>query len=308
MNEYKKKAKNPKKLDIDRARTLLLYDRVDSLKQKLRHREKMEQIALRKEQQTPFNINYIKENVYSLKFKRNPFDNKQLKEFNFKKHKSQIEMANRNMEKNRIEHVLKKVALNFVEAKSRLNLQDKDELTELKKKLILRKKTLKLTTRNTQKINSVQISITSPQPRKRRYSIIPPKHGKNYYLMKTLGNVYKDTESMRAKTAGNRSKKLKVKIYNNPICTTDVNDFIKEYDRLKVQLSREKAKFKKRKLMPTENIDEIMKTRSEMKILTLKQKYINCKFPQEKNKYKNPKDLFFEKICTEVEQSDITYF
>ena len=58
-----------------------------------------------------------------------------LNKFDFKKHKMQIENANRNMEKNRVNNALKAVTLHFVDVKSKLHLKDDDDLNILKEKI-----------------------------------------------------------------------------------------------------------------------------------------------------------------------------
>ena len=75
-----------------------------------------------------------------------------------------------------------------------------------------------------------------------------------------------------------------------------------------MQLRKEKKQFEKRRLHTDEEINMLMKTRSEMKLTHLKHKYINCKFPIEKQKKIYTKNTFMEKMMTEVEQSDILYY
>lgn len=307
-----KKTKNA--LNSDKARVILLYGRVGALKQKLRQREKNDEIkALKKKGINPFSFTNIKDNMLNYQFQRNPFNPNKFKMFSMKKHIIDMENADRGIEKNRIEYVLRKIALNNVEAKSKLHIRDADELEELKRKIYKRKQTFRLETKKTEKISNKTVTLTSfPPPTKKRFSIIPPKHGKNYYMMQSLGNFYHDTESTRAKTAGNKGRSLqkkKTKVMSHPIGTTDINDFVKDYIRLKEQLKREQITFERRELMSFDDISAIMRTRSELKIMSLKQKYINCKFPKEDSEgNENKRDKLRDKIYTEVEQMDIEYY
>lgn len=297
-------------LDIDTARSIKLYQRVDELKRKIRHKEKEKLIERKKEQGNPFTFHYLKTNAFSVQFQRNPFEKErnQLNAFNFQKYKDAIDNANRNMEQNRLDYVLRKLAMHCVQAKSRLNLKTEDDIADIKERISKKRKT------HIQKANS-QLSPSNSRGNnvvsmRKRYSIIPPKHGKNYYMLQSLENYY-PTETTRAKTASSQirlNKKSKLKVINNPIYTTNINELFNEYDRLKLQLKKEKRQFKKRRLHTDEEIDTLMKTRSEMKLTHLKHKYINCKFPIEKHKEIRTKNKFMEKMCTEVEQSDIIYY
>lgn len=75
-------------------------------------------------------------------------------------------------------------------------------------------------------------------------------------MMQSLGNFYHDTESTRAKTAGNKGRSLqkkKTKVMSHPIGTLDINDFVKDYIRLKEQLKREQMTFERSKNILTVN-------------------------------------------------------
>lgn len=297
-------------IDIDTARSLRLYNRVDELKRKIRHKEKEKQIERKKEQGNPFTFHYLKTNAFAVKFQRNPFEKErnEINAFNFQKYKNAIDNANRNMEKNRLDHVLRKLAMHCVQAKSRLNLKSDDDFADIKERIAKKRKTHIEKAKS--QLSPSNSNINNVASMRKRYSIIPPKHGKNYYMLQSMGNYY-STETTRAKTASSQirlNKKSKLRVINNPICTTNINELFNEYDRLKMQLRKEKKQFEKRRLHTDEEINMLMKTRSEMKLTHLKHKYINCKFPIEKQKKIYTKNTFMEKMMTEVEQSDILYY
>ena len=92
----------------------------------------------------------------------------------------------------------------------------------------------------------------------------------------------------------NRKSHLKVK--NLPLYTTKIGDLIKEYNRIKKSSKKLKINYKEKHFSTYEEIDNIIKTKEDMLMFLLKQKYFNCRFPQKIIKPPNPKIIFLNKM------------
>lgn len=130
-----------KHTDDDSIRFNLSKQRIQLIKQKIKARERekkkeLERLAIAS-MPTLSELKVIPKNeiTYNSMFARNPFDKKNMISFNFSKHKMNIEISNRNMQRNRIEYVVKQVSLHYIKAKSRLHLNDGDLLQELQQKI-----------------------------------------------------------------------------------------------------------------------------------------------------------------------------
>ena len=220
------------------------------------------------------------------------------------------------MEKNRIEHVIKKIALHFIDAKSRLNLTDQDELAQIKEKIQFKRANLNSAPNKAKTFNTLRLATqsteTTIQNKRRRVSFGNNVKvvNKNYKVVKLGRNVYLDTEGSagdcsRGKTLLTRNNKHIV--IHEPIYTTDVNEFVNEYDRLKTQLKREKKMFERRNMLPQHDIEDLMKIRKEMKMHLLKAKYDKCRFPKRNTQRAHPK-TFQDKMKEEIHRMDQVYF
>ena len=78
--------------------------------------------------------------------------------------------------------------------------------------------------------------------------------------------------------------------------TTKIGDLIKEYNRIKKNSKKLKINYKERHFSTYEEIDNIIKTKEDMLMFLLKQKYFNCKFPQKKVKVSNHKKVFYNRM------------
>ena len=122
-------------IDYGRIKTIQFIEKVDKFKEERKLKNKLKELELKKLQKNG-EINWnlrSKDELYQSKFKRNPFDLKDnsTNKFNFKKHKEQIEFADRNMTKNRLNHALNQIALHFVKVKSKINIKG-DIFNEIK--------------------------------------------------------------------------------------------------------------------------------------------------------------------------------
>ena len=96
-------------------------------------------------------------------------------------------------------------------------------------------------------------------------------------------------------------KKSYLKVKNLPLYTTKIGDLVKEYNRIKKNSRKLKLNYKEKHFSTYEEIDNIIKTKEDMLMFLLKQKYFNCKFPQKVIKAPNPKILFLKRMKEDVD-------
>ena len=101
------------------------------------------------------------------------------------------------------------------------------------------------------------------------------------------------------KSTSNETKNLKVK--NLPLYTIKIGYFKTQIKNIKKQIETEKKKYKKRHFMTYNEIDDLMKVRLDMKMLRLKQKFFNCRFPPEQQPPKETLKKFASKMKMAVE-------
>jgi hypothetical protein len=313
--------KKNKTIDIDHIKSILLMKRFEEIRRKRREKEKEEkELQKKKNNNSQWHNLRSKDEVLGYQFRRNPFDEQKKNKFDIKKHQKAIELLNRNMEKNKMNNALKEVTLHFTNIKSKLNINNgEDEFTLIKKKIkesqkknISNKKNKKGKLYLNKNFNTeFQIkNYTIDTRRQRHYSVIPPKHGKNYYMLKRLSNSYRKFNTDYSNNIMKKRRPLslnhKLNIRNEPIYTGDIRDFVDEYNRIKKSINSERRKLKRRHLISYENIKEIMDVKCDMEIFSLKQKYLNLKFKKpEKVKSNKPKiDVFIDKMVSECQRID----
>ena len=115
------------------------------------------------------------------------------------------------------------------------------------------------------------------------------------YNNKSNINLGKDEKNWNKNNSCiNRKSHLKVK--NLPLYTTKIGDLIKEYNRIKKSSKKLKLNYKEKHFSTYEEIDNIIKTKEDMLMFLLKQKFFNCRFPQKIIKAPNPKIMFLNKM------------
>lgn len=117
---------------------------------------------------------------------------------------------------------------------------------------------------------------------------------KNSKNKKDLNIFSNDKNFNKNNSCINRRSYLKVK--NLPLYTTKIADLIKEYNRIKKNSKKLKINYKEKHFSTYKEIDNIIKTKEDMLMFLLKQKYFNCKFPQKKIKPINHKSSFSNKM------------
>ena len=103
----------------------------------------------------------------------------------------------------------------------------------------------------------------------------------------------------RCSSSINRKSFLKVK--NLPIYTTNINDFISEFNRIKKNIKKLKKNYEERHFTTYKEIDHILKVKEDMLMFLLKQKFLNSKFKPKPNKDNLNKKEFINKIKDYIE-------
>ena len=126
---------------------------------------------------------------------------------------------------------------------------------------------------------------------------------KNYLIKEKRNPAYWNNNMRRMNTAGNR----KHKVINKPIYVAKISDFIKEYNRIKSTSKNTRKRLREKHFTTLENIDKISKTKEDLLMFLLKNKYFSCKFPQKKVKTISKKELFVKRLNNYVNIIDNPY-
>ena len=128
-----------------------------------------------------------------------------------------------------------------------------------------------------------------------------PKSCINIQSKKKTEFNWMNSDKNRKKNNSCINRKSYLKVKNLPLYTTKIGDLIKEYHRIKKNSKKLKINYKEKHFSTYEEIDNIIKTKEDMLMFLLKQKYFNCKFPQKIVKAPNPKLLFLDKIKEDID-------
>lgn len=93
-------------------------------------------------------------------------------------------------------------------------------------------------------------------------------------------SIEKPKKKKKERIVSSSYKIISNKVKNLPLYTVKIGDLIKQMKNIKTQMKKESFQYKSRHFMSYQDIDNLIETRKQMKILQLKQKYFNCKFPE----------------------------
>ena len=96
-------------------------------------------------------------------------------------------------------------------------------------------------------------------------------------------------------------RKSYLKVIHKPFYTTDINDLIKEYDRIKKNIKKLKKNYEEKHFSTYKEIDHLLKIKEEMLMFLLKQKFFSSKFKPKPNKFNRSKKEFINKMKDYVE-------
>ena len=91
-------------------------------------------------------------------------------------------------------------------------------------------------------------------------------------------------------------KKSYLKVKNKPIYTTNINDFINEYNRIKKNIRKLNKNYKEKHFSTYKEIDHILKVKEDMQMFLLKQKFFHSKFKPKPSKLIKHKNEFIKKM------------
>lgn len=305
-----------KKIDLDKIKIYRLNVRVERLKKVLRERERKEkkkilerqnQINQLQKENWDFSYSAIKE-ITNKFFRKNGTKSNEMSKIKLKQAQISIDMANRNLEINRKLYLSKKEILQNKKIESKLGLNEDNVVENLRKSLSNRKiKSSSCPPTKRKKDIEDMLSKSFIEEVKSKQEM---KKGSKLFRMNKISsakqikvpsfNITRSrSQNRNIKTANkennghnslNTSGKNKViassfravsnKVKNLPLYTTKIEDIIIEYDLIRERMEKERKKYIKNRLLSPNDIDEIMKTRTEMKILRLKNKYLKTKFPE----------------------------
>ena len=96
-------------------------------------------------------------------------------------------------------------------------------------------------------------------------------------------------------------RKSYLKVIHKPLYTTNINDLIKEYDRIKKNIKKLKKNYEEKHFSTYKEIDHLLKIKEEMLMFLLKQKFFSSKFKPKPNKFNRSKKEFINKMKDYVE-------
>ena len=114
---------------------------------------------------------------------------------------------------------------------------------------------------------------------------------------------------IRSSSAVKRKSYLKVK--NLPIYTTNIKDFIHEYNRIKKNIKKLKKTYEERHFSTYKEIENLLKVKEDMQMFLLKQKYFHSKFKPKPSEIRKNKKDFINKIKKDIdilEENPKVYF
>ena len=92
-----------------------------------------------------------------------------------------------------------------------------------------------------------------------------------------------------------------LKVRNHPICTSNIKDFISEYNRIKRNIKKLNKNYKEKHFSTYKKIDQILEIKEDMQMFLLKQKFLHSKFQPKQIKLENHKNDFISKIKENLE-------
>lgn len=305
-----------KKIDLDKIKIYRLNFRVEQLKKVLRERERKEKkkqlerqnkINQLQKENWDFSYSAIKE-ITNKFFRKNGAKSNEISKIKLKQEQISVDMANRNLEINGKLYLHKKETLQNKKIESKLRLDENNVVENVRKSLSKRKiksSSCPPTKRKKELEDMLNKTffeeVKSNQERKKGSKLFGVNKISSAKQIKVpsfnLSRIRSQNRSIKTADKDNNGsnsfntfKKNKVvassfravsnKVKNLPLYTTKIEDIIIEYDSIRERMEKEKKKYIKNKLLSPNDIDEIMKTRTEMKILRLKNKYLKTKFPE----------------------------
>ena len=119
-------------------------------------------------------------------------------------------------------------------------------------------------------------------------------NNKNRYILNYKESPASNKNLLRSATSFKDKSYLKV--INKPIYTTNINDLIYEYDRIKKNIKKLRKNYKEKHFSTYKEIDHLMEIKEDMLMFLLKQKFLNSKFRPKPIKITKNKNEFMNKM------------
>ena len=117
---------------------------------------------------------------------------------------------------------------------------------------------------------------------------------KSRYILNYKESPASNKNLLRSATSSKDKSYLKV--INKPIYTTNINDLIYEYDRIKKNIKKLRKNYKEKHFSTYKEIDHLMEIKEDMLMFLLKQKFLNSKFRPKPIKITKNKNEFMNKM------------
>ena len=114
--------------------------------------------------------------------------------------------------------------------------------------------------------------------------------------------IFWNNNMRRVQTPGFRA--ISNKVINKPLYTTKIGDLVKEFHRIKSVAKKSKKRMREKHLTTLENIDKIIGVKEDLLMINLKFKYLNCSFPQKRQKTLSKRKIFRNKVTNCIELMD----
>ena len=107
-----------------------------------------------------------------------------------------------------------------------------------------------------------------------------------------------------AKSLYSIKKQSNLKVINKPIYTSNINDFINEYNRIKRNIKKLNKNYKEKHFSTFKKIDHILEIKEDMLMFLLKQKFLHSKFKPKPIIIENHKNEFINKMKKNMDTFD----
>ena len=124
---------------------------------------------------------------------------------------------------------------------------------------------------------------------------------KNKNMLKYNLNDISINKQIHKRNYSSNKKKSFLKVKNMPIYSTNISDFIVEFNRIKKNIKKLKKNYEEKHFSTYKEIDHILEIKEDMMMFLLKQKYFNSKFKPIQKKLKNNKKEFITKMKNDFE-------
>ncbi len=299
-----KKPKSKIIITLDKIRVNNLFKRVFDLKHNIAIKKYKEKIEKEKEKQkvkTPelhfYKISQLLGNYFKSE-KKIISDEKRIKSDFRKFHRPKRNLSDIYLVKGKV-HSFSNTNINDTlnELEKKLNKYNKNLSQHRNKKLTNSENKLSLYNQNSNFSSFINLSNEKKEKIKKENSIKFSRNS-NYFstnninetnistYIKNKNQIIKKSNSLvndsAQKIFSSKNRLTKTKIINRPFYTSNIKDFISQFQRIKNETLKSRFIHKKHHLISYNEIDKIMDNIEEMKIYKLKQKYLETKFPRKK--------------------------